>query len=240
MSSAPRPGDAPVPEPHGHGVVLAYTRSGEERRKVYKHRFRIGEAGLQHLWEAEGRSGTDRRQGGDTLTAPDAPRDAGTGMARGARPRPADTYPLCGDLECRGCPTLRDLAAWNREQYRQANIALGLPENFHLPDAQLSDDEHDYTGPSFRRDQYNYVRLGVHPPEGKRWRLLARWGRAFWWRVPVQPRNVASPGLQWGSERVTPVDARPGGAGSLPLGRGAHVQPVERVADRFHVRAVKP
>ena len=43
----------------------------------------------RHAPGVEFRSGKERRQGGDTLTAPDAPRDAGTGMARGARPRPA-------------------------------------------------------------------------------------------------------------------------------------------------------
>ncbi len=42
--------------------------------------------------------------------------------------------PLCGDPECGGCPTERRLAEWNREQYRQANLILGLPADFGLPE----------------------------------------------------------------------------------------------------------
>jgi hypothetical protein len=51
---------------------------------------------------------------------------------------------------------------------------------------------------------------------------------------------VASPGLSWGSEHFTPVDARPGGSQVVGLGPEVHGEPVERVGDRSHVRIVKP
>ncbi len=43
---------------------------------------------------------------------------------------------MCGDPECGGCPTRRDLAEWNRQQYRNANVFLGLPEDFNLPEVE--------------------------------------------------------------------------------------------------------
>ena len=81
--------------------------------------------------------------------------------------------------------------------------------------------------------------LELHRRSRIRWLLHDWWRRAIWREIPVQPRNVASPGLSWGSEHFTPVDARPGGSQVVGLGPEVHGEPVERVGDRSHVRIVK-
>jgi hypothetical protein len=48
----------------------------------------------------------------------------------------------------------------------------------------------------------------VPAKRGIRQRLDAWWRRAGRRYVSVQPRDVASPGLSWGSERIPPVDAK--------------------------------
>jgi hypothetical protein len=48
----------------------------------------------------------------------------------------------------------------------------------------------------------------VPPVQGERWGLFHRWGRALRRRIPSSGFYVASPGLQWGSERGPTGGAR--------------------------------
>ena len=132
MSAPPPCADTGGPGARVPGRWLGVNTRIEDRRK--EHSFTLntlpgvaywgGTSYFFHdfsrCWENNRRSGKERRV---ALTGLDD-----------------ESVPLCGDPGCGGCPTLRDLAAWNREQYRQANIALGLPEDFHLPD---TDEQHD-------------------------------------------------------------------------------------------------
>ena len=62
--------------------------------------------------------------------------------------------------------------------------------------------------PSYRRDEHEHAGLGVPPVQGERWGLFHRWGRALRRRIPSSGFYVASPGLQWGSERGPTGGAR--------------------------------
>ena len=62
--------------------------------------------------------------------------------------------------------------------------------------------------PSYRRDEHEHAGLGVPPVQGERWGLFHRWGRALRRRIPSSSFYVASPGLQWGSERGPTGGAR--------------------------------
>ena len=201
----------------------------------------------RHVPGVEFRSGKERRQGGDTLTAPDAPRDAGTGMARGARPRPAvvrcDKPPSqCGEYggthqpgkpnafcDCRCHDTIDSAEDIDYESVDFVHSILQAEIDRDL----LARAQH----PSYRRKLDEHAGLELHRRSRIRWVLHDWWRRAVWREIPVQPRNVASPGLSWGSEHVTPVDARPGGSQVVGLGPEVHGEPVERVGDRSHVRA---
>jgi hypothetical protein len=80
----------------------------------------------------------------------------------------------------------------------------------------------------------------VRPTKGKRGRLRAWWGRAIWWRVPSSGEYLAGARLQWGAERGPTVGAGPVCTEALRVGPEVHGERVQRVADRSHVRVVKP
>jgi hypothetical protein len=102
VSAAPLGADTGGPGAAVPGRWLGVNTRSEDRRKDDRGGYRVPGYRPSIIVRHEGRSGKERRQGGDTLTAPDAPRDAGTGMARGARPRPAD---VLRDLLGKWCDT---------------------------------------------------------------------------------------------------------------------------------------
>jgi hypothetical protein len=85
--------------------------------------------------------------------------------------------------------------------------------------------------PSHRRDEHEHGGLGVLAVQGERWGLFHRWGRALRRRLPVRGFNVASPGLQWGSESSPARDPRRGGIGFVPLGPEVHGESVVSLAN---------
>ena len=92
--------------------------------------------------------------------------------------------------------------------------------------------------PANGRHEHEYSELGLHRPARIGWFLHHRRDGALRRKISILRRNVASPGLSWGSESVSSVDAGQSGASSLPLGSGEHGEPVERVADSADVRPV--
>ena len=89
MSEAPPRADSGGAGTGGHGRVLAYTRRGKSDGHGSKPAsLSTGGATIRER-SFSARSAAAKSAGrGDTLTAPDAPRDAGTGMARGALSTP--------------------------------------------------------------------------------------------------------------------------------------------------------
>ena len=268
LSNAPPPrADTGGPGPVGHGRVLAYTRSGEDRRKGLGLTFTNNLGGLSYWrfnrWAEERRSGKERR---DTLIAP-------------------DDECVCGEINARNCPVhggdfpeglfdggYGDFGAtadhdddtaeqhdaeaerWHERHYPsgvsdRAVVRCDKPPSqcgeyggTHQPgrpnafcdcrchDTIDSAEDIDYESvdfvhsilqaeidrdlltraqyPSYRRDEHEHAGLGVPPVQGERWGLFHRWGRALRRRIPSSSFYVASPGLQWGSERGPTGGAR--------------------------------
>ncbi len=236
------------------------TRSGEDRRKGLGFTANIPSYGGQTVgsvtyyfngvsqrWQKERRCGKERRKAFDILTSSTRGEYVSTGG--GTLAAPDDRCPRCGaagPLELVG-PGFHFTHAC--DPYKRA-------ENAQRWAASDDDDTADFVAsilqaeidrdllaraqhPSNRRDEHEHAGLELHRRSRIRWVLHDWWRRAVWREIPVQPRNVASPRLSWGSEHFTPVDARPGGSQVVGLGPDPHVQPVERVGDRSHVRTVK-
>jgi len=214
-------------------ALVAYTRRGEERRKGLGFTFTSPTGNVSywdsfcHCWLKERRSGKDRRVRPyrRAIMALDpvfyAPLDD-VAVAAG------DACPRCG-------------AYGGVHQLGRANTFCEC--QCHEP---LSDDEDDYTGPSFRRDKHQYARLGVHSREGKRGRFRDWWRRTIRRRVPVFREYMAGPRLQWGAQSGTSVGAGSGGTGSVRVGPQVHGERLQQLANRerlrpmSHVRILKP
>lgn len=133
MSNAPPPGaDAGGRGPGGHGHVLAYTRRGEERRQ-----FNLGGVLPETIPYYINRRWHDRRV---AVAAARAPRAHVTSSGRWE-------FCVCGEINARNCPV-------HGGDFPEGLFDSGFDE--------LSDDEDDYTGPSFHRD------AGVFPRPHRR------------------------------------------------------------------------
>ncbi len=241
------------------------TRSGEDRRKGLGFTANIPSYGGQTVgsvtyyfngvsqrWQKERRCGKERRKAFDILTSSTRGEYVSTG---------GGTLTAPDDAWCSRCGAAGPLESIGRDSqgswhFTHACDPYKRAENAQRWAASDDDDTADFVAsilqaeidrdllaraqhPSHRRDEHGDGGLGVRPREGKRWQLFRRWGRALRGRVSVRGFYVAGPGLSWGSEHVTPVDARPGGSQVVGLGPEVHGEPVERVGDRSHVWPVK-
>ena len=201
MSAAPLGADTGGPGPVGHGRVLAYTRSGEDRRKRLETRVPLGwwcDDNHDVLF-LEHRTGTERRV---ALTAPDGrivrcdkpPSQCGE---YGGTHQPGKPNAFC---DCRCHDTIDSAEDIDYESVDFVHSILQAEIDRDL----LARVQH----PGYRRNEHEHAGLGVRPVQGKRWQLFRRWGRALRRRIPSSCFYVASPGLQWGSERGATGGAR--------------------------------